>query len=273
MLRSFMVRTVGLVLHGLLLINCTRIATARERVPWSYHGDTGPALWGQLCPAYALSACGLEQSPIDIPSDAPLNHTNLSFAYVPAPLAIINSGCTIQVNYAPGSTITLDGTSYTLVQFHFHHRSEHTVDGQHSALELHLVHKSATGALAVVGVLLEEGAEHAAYAPIFQHIPSQPGAAISAPAINIDAAALLPASRAYWHYNGSLTTPPCTEGVSWVVMREPVQISASQIAAFTAAYQNNERPVQAMNHRRFITTPSMLIATMQSIKAKRLCEP
>jgi carbonic anhydrase len=237
------------------------VALASEGAPWSYTGATGPEFWGSLSPDYALCASGLEQSPVDIPAGAPVNTADLGFAYKPSPLEIENNGHTIEAVYEPGSTITLDGTRYTLDQFHFHTRSEHAVAGQHTPMELHLVHKSATGAITVVGVLLKEGAENPAYASVFQNIPTQPGPAKEVPGASVDAAALLPSTRTYWRYDGSLTTPPCTQDVNWVVMTEPVEVSAAQIAAFTAAYQDNERPIQAFNSRTFITTPATLPAT------------
>ena len=137
---------------------------------------------------------------------------------------------------------------YALRQFHFHHRSEHTVDGVPLPLEMHLVHRSGRGALAVVGVLFTEGAENAALAPVWARMPPESGAPPTAPT-GLDLAALLPAGRTTWRYRGSLTTPPCTEGVAWVVFAEPLTLSAAQIEAFAALYPNNRRPVQPLGER------------------------
>ena len=160
----------------------------------------------------------------------------------------MNTGHTVQVNVDPGSGITLDGTRYELLQFHFHHASEHTVAGVQLPMEMHLVHRSDRGAFAVVGVLLGEGAANEALAPIWARIPSHAGSAEALPDA-VEVAALLPEPRTAWRYRGSLTTPPCTEGVAWIVMSEPVTLSAAQIRAFGALYARNFRPVQPLGRR------------------------
>ena len=161
---------------------------------------------------------------------------------------VVNNGHTIQVNVDRGSGIVLDGTRYELLQFHFHHGSEHTVGGVRLPMELHLVHRSERGALAVVGVLLEEGAANATLTPIWERFPRRANWAAALPEA-FEVAALLPAPRSAWRYRGSLTTPPCTEGVSWIVMTESVTLSAAQIAAFGAIHPRNFRPVQPLNRR------------------------
>jgi carbonic anhydrase len=237
------------------------VALAQEGVHWSYEGDTGPEHWGSLSPDFAACAKGVQQSPIDIPADAPLNPADIAFNYKPTAVNIFNNGHTIQVNYDQGSSISLNGVTYDLVQFHFHAASEHAISGKEEPMELHLVHKSAQGNLAVVGVLLKAGSANDAYAPVFQNLPaheSQPAAVAGA---SVDANNLLPAQRTYWHYNGSLTTPPCTEGVKWLVMNTPVELSDAQIAAFTSIFKNDERPVQPLNSRTFLVTATTLPAT------------
>jgi carbonic anhydrase len=230
---------------------------AQEDVHWSYEGDTGPEHWGTLSPDFATCATGVEQSPLDIPANAPLNAADITFSYQPSAVTLFNNGHTIQVNYDPGSSITLNGVKYDLVQFHFHAASEHAIGGQHDPMEIHFVHRNAQGGFAVVGALLKSGGENAAYAPIFQNLPPQASQPAPVAGASVDANQLLPAQRSYWRYNGSLTTPPCTEGVKWLVMNRPVEISDAQIAAFTTIFKNNERPVQPFNARTFLVPTTL----------------
>jgi carbonic anhydrase len=254
-------RIAGLCLGIVLMFGGVGVALADQGVPWSYSGDTGPASWGSLSPDYALCGDGREQSPVDVPAAAPANSAGLSFDYKASPLDIENNGHTIEAVYAPGSSITLDGARYELEQLHFHHQSEHAVNGQRDPMELHLVHKDAAGTITVVAVLLKEGAENPAFAPVFQNIPAQPGPAAEVPGASVDAAALLPADRTYWRYDGSLTTPPCSQGVNWVIMTQPVEVSTAQINAFAAVYPDNFRPLQPLNGRTFLGVPVALPAT------------
>ena len=215
---------------------------------WGYDGDRGPARWSSLDKAFAACAEGNEQSPIDLAGAAAGDYPAVKFHYGPRMSTVVNNGHTIQVNVDRGSGIVLDDIRYELVQFHFHHGSEHTVGGVRLPMEMHLVHRSDRGALAVVGVLLEEGAANATLAPIWERFPRQANWAVALPEA-VDAAALLPGPRMAWRYRGSLTTPPCTEGVSWIVMTEPVPLSAAQVAAFGAIFPRNFRPVQPLNRR------------------------
>ena len=217
-------------------------------VPWGYQGDRGPAQWGSLDETFSTCAAGAEQSPIDLVDGATGDYPAVEFDYGPRIGTVVNNGHTVQVNVDQGSGIILDGTRYELLQFHFHHRSEHTVGGAQLLMEMHLVHRSDGGALAVVGVLLDEGAANETLAPIWERFPRQANWAAALPEA-LEVAALLPAPRTAWRYRGSLTTPPCTEGVSWIVMTEPVTLSAAQIAAFGAIYPRNFRPVQPLNRR------------------------
>ena len=215
---------------------------------WGYGRRNGPAVWAELDAAFRTCALGREQSPIDLTGGVRADLTPVDFDYRRTRAAVENTGRTIQVNPAPGAGIVLDGVRYALQQFHFHHRSEHTVDGVGTPLEMHLVHRSGRGALAVVGVLFTEGAANAALAPVWTRMPPESGASRTAPA-PLDLAALLPAGRTTWRYRGSLTTPPCTEGVAWVILTEPLTLSAAQIEAFAALYPNNRRPVQPLGDR------------------------
>ena len=225
---------------------------ARAQAHWGYEGAHGPEHWGSLDPGFGVCSDGCEQSPIDLTGAEAEVLSEIGFDYAPSPISILNNGHSIQVNYAPGSGIALDGTRYELAQFHFHHRSEHTVDGADFPLELHLVHTSADGALAVVGVFLAEGGANDALAPVFGQMPEESGRAVMV-AGTVDAAALLPERRTTWRYPGSLTTPPCSEGVSWLMMTEPVTASRGQIEAFSALFPVSNRPVQPLNGRRLVT--------------------
>jgi carbonic anhydrase len=196
---------------------------------------------------------GKEQSPVDIPASAPINPAAIVFNYQPSALKIGNNGHTIQVDYAPGSSIQIEGKTYNLAQFHFHAMSEHTFNGHHRPLEIHFVHKSDDGEWAVVGIMLNPGAENAAYAPVFNNLPAQAGDPQTISGVTVNAAEMLPTSQRYYRYEGSLTTPPCTEGINWFVLTRPVQVSEAQIKAFEQIYDNNYRPVQPLNERTFLS--------------------
>lgn len=227
-------------------------APANPQTCWGYEGAHGPDHWGSLDPAFAACGDGREQSPIDLAGAERHDLSEIGFDYAPSPISVLNTGHTIQVNYEPGSGIVLNGRRYELDQFHFHHRSEHTVDGGDFPLELHLVHADAGGALAVVGIFLEEGGANEALAPVFRQMPGESGPAALVEGI-VDAGALLPERRTTWRYPGSLTTPPCSEGVSWLVMTDPVTASREQIEAFRALFPVNNRPLQPLNGRRLVT--------------------
>lgn len=211
---------------------------------WSYHGDLGPESWGALDAAFEACGSGAQQSPIDISTQiAPGEFSALTFDYAPAPATMVDNGHTIQVNLMEGaSLLDIGGDRYSLLQFHFHAHSEHSVDGVHLPLEVHLVHRSASGGLAVVGVFLDVGEPNAALAPIFDHMQGA-GSEPLALAEDVHPEQLLPSSRLGWAYAGSLTTPPCTEGVRWHVVSSALQISEEQLAAFTSRHPVSNRPV------------------------------
>jgi carbonic anhydrase len=219
---------------------------------WAYEGAAGPSNWGDLDPAYAACSDGRAQSPIDIAGATSGDLPDIDLAEGSlSPVGVINNGHTIQVDAPPGNTITVGGETYELAQFHFHTPSEHAIDGTRQAMELHLVHRNADGRLAVLGVLLEEGAEHAALAPVFDSIPATTGAERSVDA-GIDLAALLPDDRSTYRYDGSLTTPPCSEGVAWIVFAEPMTVSTAQLEAFRSVLPANARPLQPANGRTLV---------------------
>ena len=220
---------------------------------WGYSNGVGPDRWGALCEDWRLCGEGVEQSPVDIPATVAAGPLPLVVDYRPCPLELVNTGHSVQVNCRPGSRLDLAGVSYELRQFHFHARSEHLVGGRAYAMEL--VHEGAGGAMAVIGVFIEVGDESAALAAVFEHLPTTAGDPVRVDGVAIDASTLLPARRTGWSYRGSLTTPPCTEGVSWVVMDTPLTASAAQISQFTRLYADNYRPVQPHNGRLTIGEP------------------
>jgi carbonic anhydrase len=198
----------------------------------------------------------MQQSPVDIPAGMPTHEANIEFSYAPMSLTVLNNGHTIQVNSARDCFINVEGKQYDLLQFHFHALSEHTVAGEHADMEVHFVHKSADGEYAVIGVFLNKGEHNTAFAPVFENIPTQSGQSIYAKGVAINTIDLMPLQREYYRYNGSFTTPPCTEGVKWFVMEQPVELSPEQVSAFTTLYDNNYRPVQPIGERKFIAGSS-----------------
>jgi carbonic anhydrase len=226
---------------------------------WTYEGGEGPSHWAALSPEFASCGIGRGQSPIDIVTAkaAPLAAGTAGFDQVrlgPTTLQavkidIVNNGHTEQVD-APGSGALMIGNErYVLQQFHFHSPSEHTVDGRSYPLEAHFVHKAADGKLAVIGVLFEEGAESAALVPFWKRLPASAGAPVDLGMGGVSVVAFLPTDHDGYRYAGSLTTPPCSEGVQWFVMKDHVTASAAQIAAFRAVVKRDNRPVQPLNDR------------------------
>jgi carbonic anhydrase len=216
---------------------------------WTYEGAEGPAHWGDESPAFEACKLGKEQSPVDIHAAKAANLPALVFSYQPSPLHLINNGHTIQANVPPGSFLTVGGKQFSLVQFHFHHPSENTLNGKGFPLEAHLVHKDADGKLAVVAVLLAGGKANPFIASLWKYLPAQEGDESSPDGVTVDPKRLLPPQRAYFKFPGSLTTPPCSEGVTWLVFKTPVPLSKGEVSAFAAKYPNNARPVQPLNGR------------------------
>lgn len=223
-------------------------ASSHAAAHWSYHGSSGPTAWAKLDHAYAACGTGHAQSPIDISAPASRDLPNVDIHYQPTRLNVLNNGHTIQVTYDSGSYVEVGGTRYNLVQFHFHAPSEHTIGKKPAAAELHLVHSAADGRLAVIGVLIERGQENGALAPLWAHLPAEAGPAQQI-AGSLNAADLLPARRTTYRYDGSLTTPPCTEGVRWLVMTTPITVSDQQLASLKAVLHANNRPVQPLHNR------------------------
>jgi carbonic anhydrase len=243
---------------------------------WGYTGSSGPAEWYSLSSDYVLCGSGKRQSPVDISNETPAELYPLNFQYQPIPLLVLNNGHTLQANYNTlvreqsvtvggksypvkgkavyNSTLMLGDVPYKLLQFHFHTPSEHARNGQRYAMEVHLVHKSADANLAVVGVLLKQGNANPTLGKLLDHVSSTINEVKLAKGVTINAADLLPADRQVFHYNGSLTTPPCSENVNWFVMKNPIEVSRSQVKQFARLIGENARPLQSMYWR------SMLIS-------------
>lgn len=232
---------------AMLALSCA--ASAQDHAPhWSYQGKTDPAHWAEL--EAGNSACKLskEQSPINIEE----RHARkaalapLAFNYAAGAAEVVNNGHTVQLNLPPGSVLKAGDDSATLLQFHFHTPSEEKINGVNYPMVAHFVHKSADGKLSVVAVLFKEGAENKTLAPVFDALPAE-GKPLQLASFN--PADVLPANRAYFKFMGSLTTPPCSDGVRWQVLRTPVELSKKQLAAFHKLYKMNARPVQPLNGR------------------------
>ncbi|MEQ1803947.1 MAG: carbonic anhydrase family protein [Burkholderiaceae bacterium] len=215
---------------------------------WSYQGDAGPQSWGKLKPEFIKCTSGERQSPIDIRDGMKLQLDPVQFDYRPSGFRVIDNGHTVQVNVAGGNTIEVMGRRYSLVQFHFHRPSEERIDGRQFEMVAHLVHKDMEGRLAVVAVLLDQGSAHPLVQTVWNNLPLEKGEEVPA-RVMLDMNALLPAERNYFTYMGSLTTPPCSEGVLWMVMKQPVQVSFEQIGIFARLYPMNARPIQSASGR------------------------
>ena len=215
---------------------------------WGYEGETGPEHWGELSPEYVLAKTGQRQSPIDISKSQPTSLPRIKFGYGPSQIDLVYNGHTVEEVEDHQSSIEVDGKKFVLQQFQFHSPSEHTIDGQHFDMEMHLVHKSGDGEIAVVGVLIEEGTDNAAFDQVWDYLPSAENRERKE-RVTVDAATLLPASHSYYRYTGSFTTPPCTEDVLWMVLKSPVELSTEQIKTFRAIIEGNNRPVQPLNDR------------------------
>lgn len=250
----------------LSLASCGGAETASDShdegrtVHWGYEANDGPAVWGTMGSAWTLCAEGREQSPIDLVNATAIElpsseiHTpsgqEVQVLNQEGVIGALDNGHTIQINAKSGETMTVGGETYALVQFHFHAPSEHTVDGEHFPMEMHFVHQAEDGALAVVGLLIAEGAPNPGIAPLWAQLAEAPGseATLQIPD-QFDEHIFPDDSVGVYHYSGSLTTPPCSEGVQWYVRTTPTRLSREQIAEFTAVYDHNNRPVQALNDR------------------------
>jgi carbonic anhydrase len=217
---------------------------------WGYAGPDGPEHWGDLEADFSACKTGEHQSPIDIVDAQPAIIAPIHFDYKLTSLRMINNGHTIRVVYDAGSSISINGISLPLTQFHFHHLSETEINGNRYDMELHFVHEDpVSGRSAVVAVLIKSGAENPMLRVLWSHMPKDAGKEVFFKKIVINGSDLLPADQNYYTFDGSLTAPPCTENVKWYVMKTPIEASPAQIEAFSEYYPNNARPIQPTNGR------------------------
>ncbi|MBT9594989.1 MAG: carbonic anhydrase family protein [Vitreoscilla sp.] len=236
----------------------SRVAAARAAAPrpeahgheghWDYEGENGPESWGKMKAEFNKCSTGQRQSPIDIRGGIAVQLEPIQFDYRATGFSVIDNGHTVQVNLPSGNAITVLGRRYELLQFHFHRPSEERINGRQFDMVAHLVHKDAENRLAVVAVLLDRGSAQPLVQAVWNSLPLEKGEAQASP-VPIDLNHLLPEDRRYYTYMGSLTTPPCSEGVLWMVMKQPVQLSADQINIFARLYPMNARPVQNASGR------------------------
>lgn len=232
-----------------LALVASSLVWASDAPHWSYSGEKGPENWGKLAPEYSLCGSGKNQSPIDLSGMIDAKLPTIKFAYTAAATEILNNGHTVQANFAPGNTISVAGHEFQLKQIHFHSPSENRLNGKSFPMEGHLVHADKDGNLAVVAVMYEEGKANHAIAKLWSQMPAKAGDQ-EALTSKLQAATLLPKNRDYFRFNGSLTTPPCSEGVMWLVMKTPVRAAKEQVEAFVhTMHHPNNRPVQPAHAR------------------------
>jgi carbonic anhydrase len=227
---------------------------AQWKTHWTYEGATGAEHWGDLDPEYAACRVGKQQSPIDIRNTEKTPLPALRFEYKSGPLQyLIDNGYTIRVNYhdAPGSgnSLIVGGKRYQLTQFHFHRPSEEYIYGKPYDMEIHLMHTASDGTIAGVTVFLKAGSANATIQKIWEHMPKIEGKEEEISGVDVNPAEMLPHDLAYYSYLGSLTAPPCTEGVTWYVLKTPVEISVDEINTFAKLYPHDVRPLQPLNER------------------------
>ncbi len=240
----------------LLMFGVSSSAMAVETAPHFCYDDAlecGPSNWGNLADEWKVCATGQNQSPINISRTKESERlSEIRFNWKSTPLKIKNNGHTLQVNYEPGSSIRVNGETYQLLQFHFHSPSEHSVGGNQSPMEVHMVHVSDSGVLAVVGVMLDAGEASHTLEEIIANAPAEGGEVTIADKY-VNASSFLPREREYWNYSGSLTTPPCSEGVRWHVLTHRTTVTHDQADEFVHMFHGgNARPVQPLNDRKVL---------------------
>ena len=226
-------------------------AAVHKDIHWSYEGEGAPLNWGKLKADYATCASGQRQSPIAIEDNDTLRGPAeaIQFSYAPSKGTVLNNGHTIQVNVYGENSLTVRGSTYQLLQFHFHHPSEERINGQSYPMVGHFVHRNELGQLAVLAVLLEAGEPNALIQKVWTHMPLDVNDSVRMPPDLIHVGEILPKDQRYYQYIGSLTTPPCTEGVLWLILKQPVSIGREQLRLFGQLYANNARPVQPLHGR------------------------
>ncbi|WP_457641253.1 carbonic anhydrase [Persephonella sp.] len=238
------------IITGIALISAISLPVfAGGKGGWSYHGEHGPEHWGDLKDEYIMCKIGKNQSPVDINRIVEGELKPIKIEYQAGATKVVNNGHTIKVSYEPGSYIVVDGVKFELKQFHFHAPSEHKLKGEQYPFEAHFVHADKNGNLAVIGVFFKEGKKNPIIEKIWKNMPEHAGEEVKL-AHKINAEDLLPKERDYYRYSGSLTTPPCSEGVRWIVMEEEMEMSKEQIEKFRRVMGGDtNRPVQPLNAR------------------------
>lgn len=220
---------------------------ASEHVEWGYTGPTGPDHWSELSSTYKVCNTGQQESPIDLKDAIPADLGTLGIKWSPMPIHATNNGHTVQYDAPAGNSFSMMGGTYALAQFHIHHPSEHLLNGERFPLEIHFVHKMADGRIGVIGVLVAEGAANPTLQKLLDAIPASAGKTTDGP--SFDPRALLPKNHGFDRYEGSLTTPPCSESVDWVVLRTPISASPAQVQQFAKLFPFNARPLQPLDRR------------------------
>jgi carbonic anhydrase len=224
----------------------SKLIPGKDGAHWGYEGSTGPENWGKIAEANKACASGLEQSPIDLTGGVDAEVSNIALHWKPGAWNVLNNGHTLQVEGKDGGYATIDGERFDLVQFHFHTPSEHTIDGRNYPMEVHFVHKNAEGRLAVIGVLMMPGGENSLFSTIMEKAPKEEG---SASVGMIEQRGMIAPIDGVYRYQGSLTTPPCSETVLWTVLSTPILVSQKDVEAFQALFPMNARPIQPVNRR------------------------
>lgn len=238
-----------LITLSTLLLSCISISSMAADVHWQYSGEHGASHWGELSKKFNTCSSGVNQSPINITSTIEADLPALTINYQASNVELVNNGHTIQANIKGENTFTNDAGKFDLLQFHFHAPSENTINGKSFPLETHFVHADEKGNLAVIGVMFEEGEENKTLATLWNKMPEKVKAKQALSGM-LQSLSLMPSSKDYYRFNGSLTTPPCSEGVRWFVLKQPIQASKAQINQFRQVMGGDtNRPVQAVNAR------------------------
>lgn len=240
----------SITVAGVIALASLMVSNESQSEPkWGYRGENGPTHWAELSKDFRKCRTGAIESPINITHTVKSVLSSINFAYTDTELAVVNDGHTIKVNYQSNAEMKVRGKRYKLLQFHFHSPSEHKINGKSYPLEMHAVHENAAGELAVVTVLFERGSKNEALEPIWQNMPTHSQSKQSVKDVKVNVADLLPPNKEYYYYTGSLTTPPCTEGVRWYIIKDTKELARWQIERFKEVMGNNSRPTQPHNGR------------------------
>jgi carbonic anhydrase len=227
-------------------------ARAESHAHWTYEGHHGPSAWGKLEQSFRACSDPTEQSPIDLRDAVKADLAPLAIDWHPQVFKVVNNGHTIQANAEANGGVTIGGNRFTLAQFHFHTPSEHALNGQRAEMEAHFVNADDKGGVLVVGVFMKAGASHPPFAHLMASAPKEEGSAVlNSP---VDPSAFLPADPTRFRYEGSLTTPPCSEIVDWNIYAAPIEVAQSDIDAFKSIFPMNARPLQNLGRRFLLET-------------------